>query len=549
VPSPIPASAESAAIGSYAEFLEDPGGTLDLEAILKQVHGFTPLKKEVAYFGRTASAFWLRFRIQNDSQHSLTRFLSCEIPWLDDVRIHTIAPDGARATHLLGDQMSFASRELPHNFLLAELALAPGTTTILIRVQTVGTLSMPLFLWSEWEFIRHDRLATMFAGCVYGGILVMVLYNLFLFFSLRDPVNLFYSIHLFNYAALSLTVHGFAFMWLWPAHPQFNNGSVGICIYLAEITGLLFATTFLGTRQYPRLHRLAQILIALYVTLLIMMWFDERFLVLGATPQGLLPYSLFMLGAGAHAWTRGNRAAGIFLLGVISGIVGSVSSSLTNNGILPYTFVSFHAYELGILLDAVLLSFAIAERMRRVEEERHYAIQLAETDPLTGLFNRRGFEEHAARELTRAARYGRPLAVAILDIDHFKKVNDRYGHTGGDVVLREVAECLHQGARGSDIVGRWGGEEFILLLPETTLAEATQLGERLRLGINVRRIAFGSQEITCTASFGIAGLAPGDTLDSLIHRADTLLYQAKEQGRNRIVAEAIATTTATLALP
>jgi diguanylate cyclase (GGDEF)-like protein len=245
-----------------------------------------------------------------------------------------------------------------------------------------------------------------------------------------------------------------------------------------------------------------------------------------------------MFGAGVYAWIQGNRAARFYLLGTASGLLGSIASTAVNNGLLPYHFLSLSAYEIGIFLDSTLLSFAIADRMRQVELERRHAVHLAQTDPLTVLLNRRGFEEHAERELVRARRYNRPLAVVVLDIDHFKRVNDRHSHAGGDVVLLEIAHCLQQGARVSDLVGRWGGEEFILLLPETDLTEAAQLAERLRLGIAGRRIAFGGEEIPCTASFGVAGLAPSDTLDSLIHRADTLLYRAKEQGRNRVLAEA-----------
>jgi diguanylate cyclase (GGDEF)-like protein len=406
-----------------------------------------------------------------------------------------------------------------------------------------------LSLWSEGEFLRHDRKATLFFGLIYGGIAAMVLSNLFLFVTLRARVHILYSLHLMLYATLSLAAHGYGFMWLWPNHPGINDWIFSDLICFMHITGLLFATTFLNTRQYPRLHRLSRILIAVYSILTVLVWFDRYFDRLIPSPPLILPYILFMLWIGIHAWYNGNRSARFFLLGTFFSLVGGVVSTLTNDGLLPYSFTGFYAFEMGICLDAILLSFAIADRMRQMELERAHAIHLAETDPLTGLFNRRGFEEYAARELSRAARHGRPLAVAILDIDHFKRVNDCHSHAGGDVVLREVAECLHQGARVSDVVGRWGGEEFILLLPETTLAEAGQLAERLRLQIAGRLIAFAGQEIHCTASFGIAGLAPGEPLESLIHRADTLLYRAKEQGRNRCLVEATAGPHAAAAAP
>ncbi len=169
--------------------------------------------------------------------------------------------------------------------------------------------------------------------------------------------------------------------------------------------------------------------------------------------------------------------------------------------------------------------------------------QIAVTDELTGLFNRRGFFPQGEREFERAVRFNRPLAAVMFDIDHFKRVNDTHGHLAGDQVLQALAVCFRQNTRGIDVVGRYGGEEFIILLPETLLPEAIQIAERLRLSIAELSIpvcpANGDSttiNVRITASAGIAVVMPDvRTLNILIDLTDQALYRAKAAGRNRIV--------------
>ena len=169
--------------------------------------------------------------------------------------------------------------------------------------------------------------------------------------------------------------------------------------------------------------------------------------------------------------------------------------------------------------------------------------QISVTDELTGLFNRRGFFQLGEREFERAVRFARPLAALMLDIDHFKKVNDTYGHPVGDQVLRVLADCIRRGIRGIDVVGRYGGEEFTLLLPETDLPVAIQIAERLRQSVADLSIPIykGNDDSTpvhigINVSIGVAFLQPEvPNLSVLIDRADQALYRVKDSGRNRVV--------------
>lgn len=157
--------------------------------------------------------------------------------------------------------------------------------------------------------------------------------------------------------------------------------------------------------------------------------------------------------------------------------------------------------------------------------------QLATTDTLTGIWNRRSFEERVGHELIKADRYKQPLSVLIFDIDQFKLVNDSYGHLVGDRVLVELCDMARQQTRDSDLLARWGGEEFIMLMPNTGLNEAMAVAEKLRANFASHNFQDAG---SITASFGVALYQPGESVDHWISRADAALYEAKQEGRNKV---------------
>ncbi|KQX41468.1 MULTISPECIES: PleD family two-component system response regulator [unclassified Ensifer] len=177
----------------------------------------------------------------------------------------------------------------------------------------------------------------------------------------------------------------------------------------------------------------------------------------------------------------------------------------------------------------------------RLRSSVQQTIELAVTDGLTGLHNRRYFDTHLKLLMDRAAARGRPLSICMTDIDRFKQVNDTYGHDVGDEVLREFANRIRTTVRGADLACRFGGEEFIVVMPDTSAEMAAGVAERLRTIIESLPFAIPQADgpLKVTASMGIATLRPGsDTAEALLKRADTALYQAKHEGRNRVVAAA-----------
>ncbi|MCA1899736.1 MAG: diguanylate cyclase [Chloroflexi bacterium] len=186
---------------------------------------------------------------------------------------------------------------------------------------------------------------------------------------------------------------------------------------------------------------------------------------------------------------------------------------------------------------------AALEKARAYEKAQTQAI----TDPLTGVYNRRGLEQAGEFEISRARRLKRPLCALMLDIDHFKRVNDRYGHLTGDHALRGLAERCRATLRAVDILGRYGGEEFLILLPETSLSSAQMIAERLRASFIDTPLPTDSGPLRVTISVGVAEFSKFDTFESLVQRSDSALYQAKRDGRNcvRIASRGVSLQTQT----
>jgi len=234
------------------------------------------------------------------------------------------------------------------------------------------------------------------------------------------------------------------------------------------------------------------------------------------------------------------RSAAFWLLAGILAAVGATE--------LHHAWLGLQAAPIANLMDSdnvrVSLIFAIVADVltayglilltnERIEAELHAAHRdievLARTDSLTGLWNRRHFEDTLEAEIERAQRYGTPLSLLALDADHFKRVNDELGHHAGDAVLRDIARLIGVRIRRSDVLCRWGGEEFMVLVPGTGVRQAAVMAEKIRQGIAAHVF---DQVGPLTVSIGVGEVAPGEAADAWLRRVDAALYDAKQQGRN-----------------
>jgi diguanylate cyclase (GGDEF)-like protein len=352
------------------------------------------------------------------------------------------------------------------------------------------------------------------------------MYNFFIFLIVRDRAFFYYLLYATSYGLYFAIHNGIAFEFLWPHDPAWGNQSLLVMLSLALIFGMQFTRTFLDTRGFaPRLDR-----IAVGLQMLSALALPASFALSYATliqPLALLTVivTVMIITLGTLGLIKGYQPAKFFMIAWGMLLLGVMTYMFKVFGLLPHNALTQNGFQVGSLLEMVLLSLALASRLRDLRLQ-------SRTDTLTQVPNRRHFDEQVALEFERARRGQGVVALAVVDIDHFKLFNDRYGHARGDEVLRLVAGHLSRGVRRGDSVCRFGGEEFAVILPGADAAGASALAESLRRTVQ----ATMSSDAPITISVGVASThdyAFG-SVDELFRAADSALYRAKDLGRNRV---------------
>lgn len=537
---PVPAlPAPEGPIGLFIGYLKERAGPLGLErAVAAFLAGaYLPGRAPVLHGGIGAAPTWVHFSVHNPSDRPLPRRLSVETAWLDRVEVYLREGGRTVAVYSLGDRQSYARRPVDSRHLALDHPFAPGLTEVYLRVQTPDPMVLPIYLSAPKQAHARERRQDYSYGLLYGFMFALLAYNLMLHAGLRDGRYLFYSLYLGLFLLMNVAYTGHGFRWLWPQSTVWAQWSNPVLMVLFGIGGLLFAQRFLDTRRrFPRAHKAVLWYMSAGAALLLLaMLLGSRTGALQVALGFLFLFSLITLFLGAVAVRGGQRAARYFLVAAFAAMVGAASTALSVWGVIPYSAWSFRAVEMGMLADATLLALALTYQFRLGQAQLMRAERLARLDPLTGINNRRAFQDIAAPIWGISQRHGRDLAVILLDIDRFKRINDLHGHGCGDQVLVAVAAVLKDHVRQQDVIVRWGGEEFLLLLPETDLNMAAALAERLRGVIAGIRVAGAGGQIEVTASFGVAQRGHHHpSLESLISSADHLLYRSKAQGRDRV---------------
>jgi diguanylate cyclase (GGDEF)-like protein len=266
-----------------------------------------------------------------------------------------------------------------------------------------------------------------------------------------------------------------------------------------------------------------------------------------SNPIGTIVTSYFIqpnFAAIVSGWNAGDTELynGLLTIGPHIGRTNSLFARIWRTGGQIHILAEHNIQELLRLNDSVLelnhdyavAQFELSQANLRLQQHAAEILTLSLTDQLTRVGNRRSLEQSLVEEISRAGRSGARLSALMADIDHFKLVNDTYGHAAGDKVLETFGTILRQNTRLTDVLGRYGGEEFVILMPNTDRAEALVFAERLRMTLAATLIAPLLQPIT--VSIGAVEFAPGETCDALMHRVDAVLYEAKHKGRNCVVA-------------
>ncbi|UPT76722.1 sensor domain-containing diguanylate cyclase [Sulfurovum sp. XGS-02] len=498
---------------------------------------FIPLNKPVASHPFTNSAFWYQFKVNNKENVPLSRVIIFEPAWLDSVNFTVISSEGEIKTYQGGNTYPYAKRALDHYLINFEHTFEPGISTVYLQVKTRDPFIVALSLMDKAAFLAEEIDASMYIGLVYGGIVAMLFYNLFLYFGTKARYYAYYVLFLGAFFAMNAFYNGYTFMYLFPNSPAVQNWGQSTSIYFYTVTALFFARSFLNFVKYHH---------TLYITTRYLIVGIVVVAVLTAVTSGyhyhvmlaiisLLLVSIYLFGIALYSLVTGNRSARFFLLGTASGLIGASITALTIMSYIPYTYLTYKAIDFGLYIDVVLLSMALADRMKMTQEKKLIAEKEAKTDILTGLYNRRAYYEISHKEFQRLIRHNRCLSIIMFDIDHFKEINDTYGHDAGDNVLKCVASIVKGVIREYDYAFRMGGDEFLVLLPETNEKQALFLAERIRKRVANKRFIEKDEKFFITASFGISQYNHIErSIVSIVKRADKALYYVKESGRNNV---------------
>jgi len=404
---------------------------------------------------------------------------------------------------------------------------AASQRTFYLRFASSGPVDISLSLYQQRALLAALDREQLAYGAYYGGFIVLVLYNFFIFLVLRDRAFFYYLLYAISYGLYFAVFNGLSFQFLWPDNPVWGNQSLLVLLAASLIFGLQFARKFLDTASYARwLERIAIALQAIAAATLLAAFFLPYSALI--VPLALLTVlvTVTILSMGTLGLVKGYKPARYFMIAWGMLLLAVLVFMLKTFGVLPHSMLTENGFQVASLLEMVLLSLALASRVNEMQRQ-------SRTDSLTKLSNRRFFDERVAFEFERAQRNQLPISLLVADIDHFKQFNDRYGHTRGDEVLKTVARQLLEGVRSRDIVCRYGGEEFALILPGANGAQAREIAESLRKAIEGK----GRSDGQITISVGVASDPDQHfgNVTEFFRAADAALYRAKDEGRNRVV--------------
>ena len=535
---------------------------------------FKKNKTEIPSFGYIDSVVWGRVSFYNSTDHVQTWFLEIAKFNIQKIALYIEESNERLTEQYGGGNQPFSKRKIKYHHTTFKIRINPESkVTLYLQTWSEVSHSIPLYLWSPEAFAGKIADELFVLGIFYGVFIVMILYNLFVYFSLKNTTYLYYVVYLLCALLYMLGIDGLALQYLIPNDPWFVYRGALFFSGLAMAAATFFCQSFVQSKKYlPKfnLFLTGQGIFFLIVSVLpffLPLHLSSRFL----TSINMVTPAI-LLTVGILSWHKGFSGARYFVLAWTINIIGIIIHASRLAGILPDMFITGNALRVGMTTEMILLSFALADYInsmrQKVIEAQHEKLKiqqaftekleievlertkelsianeeldrLSNIDGLTQLFNRRYFDKKILEEWRRMQRVRQPLALIMCDIDYFKDYNDTYGHQMGDDCLRTIAGILKRHSRrASDIAARYGGEEFVVLLPHCTVEEVRQVAESIRAEVETSKIPHTASHIKdiVSLSLGVSAIVPPKSGDPaiLVSLADKALYDSKNEGRDRV---------------
>lgn len=542
------------------------------------------------------AVFWLKIALPKTVHDEERNLLEIANPLLDsiDVWFFETPNDKVPYSHQqVGDAFPFLARPYLYEsfiFDLSKLDVEPAFA--FVRVQTTGSFKVPMRVWRPSDFFHFVAKQRLVAGCFFGFLVAMAISNLFFFLTTRNVSFALYSAHVLSFTLVCASLFGYGYFYLWSNNPAFQQKAVPFFSSLTLGFALFFTHKLLSVEQHSRnLSLMLKVMgVVLFINALISAVFTYHFqfiilsFLLLTSVVLVLIVCLFLSLKNVAIARYYNVAWGMMLicsfaavldaLGVFTlpgGINGTLLYSVAGETLLlafvlalsygsqGETLARTQAVALAAEKESAEAKDKLLELEQHAKDELEYKVQertleleitlreLSEAnaelerintvDPLTGIRNRRHFDKRLMAEGRRSRREQTSLCLVMLDIDHFKRINDNHGHDVGDVCIKHIATLAKSFVkRPSDDVCRYGGEEFVLVLPNTNENGAFKLVNDIRQAIQMHPCPTSVGEVAMTISAGVASgiVDVADGEKEILKRADMALYKAKQSGRNKV---------------
>ncbi|MFJ4374244.1 7TM diverse intracellular signaling domain-containing protein [Pseudomonas japonica] len=365
-------------LGRVMQVFEDPDGSASIAQVSAPdfARHFTAHQADVLNAGYSSSVFWLKVDLHYLAMPEAaprTWLLELAYPPLDHLELYLPDASGSyRLVQRTGDALPYASRQIEQSNYLFELPMRPDQAlTVYLRLHSAGSVQAPLSLWSTQAYLEALPAKIYVLGLIYGVLLGMLVYNLFIYVSVRDTSYLWYILYIASFGLYQLSVNGAAVAYFWPNSPWWANAATPLFIGAAGLFGCQFARSFLGMARLSRaFDRLLLMLVASSALVMVMALASDYGLALRLATALALAFTLCIFAAGLFAWWRGVRVARYFIIAWSAFLLGGLINTLMVLGYLPNVFLTMYASQIGAALEVGLLSLALADRINAMREER-----------------------------------------------------------------------------------------------------------------------------------------------------------------------------------
>ena len=502
---------------------------------------FSPLDKDHSKFGFTNNIFWIKVHVKNNTSTTKQQILELNYPSLDAIDIYELEEQKLIIKKKLGDLRPYNKSTFMPNPNYGFSLLSFEEKIFFIQIVSTGSLNIGISLQDINTYNISSSSQMKWLSFYFGAVFIMLMYNFLIYLMIKNKSFLYYVLFHLSYIVFALGLSGISFQLFWPENPNLNQYVIPMAMSLTGTFSLLFTIHFLDLKLlnrtlYKFLYALA--IISFMISLIPFIYGYSLGTILGSFITFIIAIILFILSLYLAVFKKNINALFYFVAWSFF-CIGVVISHLSNIGVIPSTMLTSYSSQIGSFFELLLLSIGLAyyyNRLKKEHIELSYAndtlLSLAHTDMLTKSYNRRYFYERVTEELKIKKVQKRNIALLMIDLDHFKKINDTYGHDIGDKVLISFVQTCKQVMRKNDIFARIGGEEFVLYLPDTDDITAIEIAEKIRSSLLENEITF-AQDLTLTVSIGISRNT--FKLNKLLSQADKALYKAKNTGRNKCV--------------